>query len=240
MHGHAGAVPPFLGLSTPTCPTPYAGETDWVAAMATVACELHSAFEFYHWTGFYRSLQPPALGAAAAGAAGAAGVAEPAAGSSSFAAAGSGAGQAADRGLLVIGPYQGSLGCLRIPFRWVSPWRHHPRVYAPLEALQAMCVPTQPARVPSPSPCSKGVCGTAARTRQTQLVPDVHAFPGHIACASSTQVRPTHPLLHTSVDTPAAGRAAAAAGVRAGCLVEGPPASGCSPCCCSQRWLSPC
>lgn len=48
---------------------------------------------------------------------------------------------------LVIGPYQGSLGCLRIPF-------------------------------------SRGVCGAAASTQQTQLVPDVHSFEGHIACAS--------------------------------------------------------
>lgn len=48
---------------------------------------------------------------------------------------------------LVVGPYQGTLGCLRIPF-------------------------------------AHGVCGAAARTRQTQLVPDVHAFPGHIACDS--------------------------------------------------------
>lgn len=46
---------------------------------------------------------------------------------------------------LVIGPYQGSLGCLRIPF-------------------------------------SRGVCGAAARTHQSQVVDDVHAFPGHIAC----------------------------------------------------------
>ena len=30
----------------------------------------------------------------------------------------------------------------------------------------------------------RGVCGAAATTRQTQLVPDVHAFPGHIACSS--------------------------------------------------------
>ena len=36
-------------------------------------------------------------------------------------------------------------------------------------------------------PFSSGVCGAAARTEQTQLVPDVNAFPGHIACASSTQ-----------------------------------------------------
>jgi GAF domain-containing protein len=28
----------------------------------------------------------------------------------------------------------------------------------------------------------RGVCGAAARTRTTQLVPDVHLFPGHIAC----------------------------------------------------------
>lgn len=48
---------------------------------------------------------------------------------------------------LVVGPYQGSLGCLRIAF-------------------------------------GRGVCGTAAAERRTQVVPDVHAFPGHIACDS--------------------------------------------------------
>jgi GAF domain-containing protein len=48
---------------------------------------------------------------------------------------------------LVVGPYQGTLGCLRIPF-------------------------------------GKGVCGAAAARRETVLVPDVHAFPGHIACDS--------------------------------------------------------
>ena len=31
-------------------------------------------------------------------------------------------------------------------------------------------------------PFSRGVCGAAAREKRTQLVPDVHAFPGHIAC----------------------------------------------------------
>ena len=46
---------------------------------------------------------------------------------------------------LVVGPYQGELGCLRIPF-------------------------------------GKGVCGTAAATRETVIVEDVHAFPGHITC----------------------------------------------------------
>ena len=46
---------------------------------------------------------------------------------------------------LVVGPYQGKLGCLRIAF-------------------------------------GRGVCGAAAAERRTQLVEDVHAFPGHIAC----------------------------------------------------------
>lgn len=36
-------------------------------------------------------------------------------------------------------------------------------------------------------PFSRGVCGAAARTGKVQLVPDVDAFPGHIACASSTR-----------------------------------------------------
>ena len=50
---------------------------------------------------------------------------------------------------LVVGPYQGTLGCLRIPF-------------------------------------GKGVCGATAERGETVLVPDVHAFPGHIACDSRT------------------------------------------------------
>ena len=48
---------------------------------------------------------------------------------------------------LVVGPYQGTLGCLRIAF-------------------------------------GRGVCGAAAATRRTQIVEDVSAFPGHIACDS--------------------------------------------------------
>ncbi len=61
-------------------------------------------------------------------------------------------------GLLVIGPYQGGHGCLRIPF-------------------------------------DRGVCGAAARTRQTQCVPDVHAFPDHIACSASTRSELVVPVL---------------------------------------------
>jgi GAF domain-containing protein len=36
-------------------------------------------------------------------------------------------------------------------------------------------------------PFARGVCGAAARREETQLVDDVDAFPGHIACASSTR-----------------------------------------------------
>ncbi|RCW83843.1 GAF domain-containing protein [Paracoccus lutimaris] len=87
------------------------GETDEVALMATLACEIHHSDDRFDWTGFYRVTQPE---------------------------------------LLKIGPYQGGHGCLVIPF-------------------------------------SRGVCGAAARAREAQLVPDVDAFPGHIACASSTR-----------------------------------------------------
>ena len=87
------------------------GETDAVALMATVACEVHHADDRFDWTGFYRVVAP---------------------------------------GLLKIGPYQGGHGCLVIPF-------------------------------------DRGVCGACARTGTAQLVPDVEAFPGHIACSSSTR-----------------------------------------------------
>ncbi len=45
-------------------------------------------------------------------------------------------------------------------------------------------------------PVGKGVCGTAASTRQVQLVPDVHAFPGHIACDGASRSEVVVPLLY--------------------------------------------
>jgi L-methionine (R)-S-oxide reductase len=41
----------------------------------------------------------------------------------------------------------------------------------------------------------KGVCGTAAQSRETQVVRDVHAFPGHIACDSASQSEIVVPLV---------------------------------------------
>ena len=44
-------------------------------------------------------------------------------------------------------------------------------------------------------PLDKGVCGAAARSRQTQRVEDVHAFPGHIACDSASNSELVVPLV---------------------------------------------
>lgn len=49
-------------------------------------------------------------------------------------------------------------------------------------------------------PFSRGVCGAAARTRKVQLVPDVDAFPGHIACASSTRSEIVLPVFDAKGD----------------------------------------
>lgn len=115
-----------------------AGETDSVALMATLACEIHHRHPLSDWTGFYRVVAPE---------------------------------------LLKIGPYQGGHGCLVIPF-------------------------------------SRGVCGACARTGLVQNVPDVDAFPDHIACASSTRSELVLPVwngagrllgvLDLDSDTPAA------------------------------------
>ena len=43
-------------------------------------------------------------------------------------------------------------------------------------------------------PMGRGVCGTAAQTGATQLVPDVHLFPGHIACDSASNSEIVVPL----------------------------------------------
>ena len=44
----------------------------------------------------------------------------------------------------------------------------------------------------------KGVCGTAAQRRETVLVEDVHAFPGHIACDSASNSEVVVPLVRGS------------------------------------------
>ena len=60
---------------------------------------------------------------------------------------------------------------------------------------------------------SRGVCGTAVSTRETQVVPDVHAFPGHIACDSASNSEIVIPLIRRGevigvldIDSPLFGR----------------------------------
>lgn len=42
----------------------------------------------------------------------------------------------------------------------------------------------------------RGVCGAAASTRQIQVVADVHAFPGHIACDAASRSEIVIPIVH--------------------------------------------
>ena len=62
-------------------------------------------------------------------------------------------------------------------------------------------------------PLGKGVCGTAAATRKTIVVADVHAFPGHIACDAASQSEIVVPLIEADtvlgvldIDSPQLGR----------------------------------
>lgn len=47
-------------------------------------------------------------------------------------------------------------------------------------------------------PFGKGVCGTAAQTRSTMVVPDVHLFEGHIACDGASESEIVIPLIHNN------------------------------------------
>ncbi|TQR18435.1 GAF domain-containing protein [Psychrobacillus vulpis] len=48
-------------------------------------------------------------------------------------------------------------------------------------------------------PVGRGVCGTAAATQETIIVPDVHAFPGHIACDAASQSEIVVPVIKDGV-----------------------------------------
>jgi len=84
-------------------------------------------------------------------------------------------------------------------------------------------------------PLGKGVCGTAAATRETQLVEDVHAFPGHIACDAASASEVVVPIVHEGrligvldLDSPRVSRfdATDAAGLEALCAALAPALSG--------------
>ena len=67
-------------------------------------------------------------------------------------------------------------------------------------------------------PLGKGVCGTAAAEKKTQLVRDVHTFPGHIACDCASNSEIVVPIIADGevrgvldIDSPSVGRATEAA-----------------------------
>jgi GAF domain-containing protein len=81
----------------------------------------------------------------------------------------------------------------------------------------------------------KGVCGAAAATRTTQLVEDVHAFPGHIACDAASASEVVVPIVHDGrligvldLDSPVPARfdSADAAGLEALCVALAPALAG--------------
>jgi GAF domain-containing protein len=84
-------------------------------------------------------------------------------------------------------------------------------------------------------PLGKGVCGTAAQTRETQCVADVHAFPGHIACDAASESEIVVPLVHDGgllavldLDSPLPARfdAEDVAGLEALCAAIAPALAG--------------
>ena len=147
-------------------------DAHWLPVMSNAAALLWDALDDINWAGFYlidpvtvSGAEPSTEPSAAPGAEPDAALgAEPDAGSGVGPDAGSGVELGAAPGAapsaheprtpeLRLGPFQGKVACVRIPF-------------------------------------GRGVCGTAAETKTSQLVEDVHQFPGHIACdfASNSEV----------------------------------------------------
>lgn len=54
-------------------------------------------------------------------------------------------------------------------------------------------------RIPPVFPTPRGVCDAAAATQETQIVPDVEKFPGHIACSSALKSEIVVPLIHNDI-----------------------------------------
>lgn len=102
-------------------------DAHWLPVLSNAAALLWDALDDINWAGFY--LVDPATV--------------------------TGAGASTPE--LRLGPFQGKVACVRIPF-------------------------------------GRGVCGTAAATKTSQLVEDVHQFPGHIACDSASNSEVVVPI----------------------------------------------
>jgi len=121
-------------------------DAHWLPVLSNAAALLWDALDDVNWVGFY--LVDPATVS----------------------------GEGSSTLELRLGPFQGKVACVRIPF-------------------------------------GRGVCGTAAETKTSQLVEDVHQFPGHIACDSASNSEVVVPIVKDNqvvgvldIDSPSVAR----------------------------------
>ena len=155
-------------------------DAHWLPVLSNAAALLWDALDDINWAGFYLVDPVTVTGV------------EPGAGSGVELGAGLGVEPGAAPGAapsthepctpelripeLRLGPFQGKVACVRIPF-------------------------------------GRGVCGTAAETKTSQLVEDVHQFPGHIACDSASNSEVVVPIVKDNqvvgvldIDSPSVAR----------------------------------
>lgn len=152
-------------------------DAHWLPVLSNAAALLWDALDDINWAGFYLVDPATVSGAELVAAMGA----EPGAGSELDATPGAEPDVASSAHEpctpeLRLGPFQGKVACVRIPF-------------------------------------GRGVCGTAAATKTSQLVEDVHQFPGHIACDSASNSEVVVPIFKDNqvvgvldIDSPSVAR----------------------------------
>ena len=154
-------------------------DAHWLPVLSNAAALLWDALDDINWVGFYL-VDPVTVTGVEPGAAPGA---EPDAAPGAELDAGSGVESGAAPSAyelrtpeLRLGPFQGKVACVRIPF-------------------------------------GRGVCGTAAETKTSQLVEDVHQFPGHIACDSASNSEVVVPIVKDNqvvgvldIDSPSVAR----------------------------------
>ena len=134
-------------------------DAHWLPVLSNAAALLWDALDDINWAGFYL-VDPATVSGAELGV-------EPGAAPSDHEPC---------TPELRLGPFQGKVACVRIPF-------------------------------------GRGVCGTAAETKTSQLVEDVHQFPGHIACDSASNSEVVVPIVKDNqvvgvldIDSPSVAR----------------------------------
>ena len=158
-------------------------DAHWLPVLSNAAALLWDALDDINWVGFYL-VDPATVSGAELGVEPGA---EPDAGSGVEPGAEPDASSGVEPGAapsdhepctpeLRLGPFQGKVACVRIPF-------------------------------------GRGVCGTAAETKTSQLVEDVHQFPGHIACDSASNSEVVVPIVKDNqvvgvldIDSPSVAR----------------------------------